>query len=240
MRRLSTLVAALGAVFAMGSAHALFVIVDDFNAPDMFVADLTSAAGGGVVAGPVGPVNPPDNTLSRTVKHELLIGTNAFPGIGSNVVIGTTSFPAGSFNGNNGTGRDSEVSIAWLLPVNYLFGVGPASFRFDVLSSDANITSVDLYFGGAALASGATATGGLLGSFVVPGNTLNTALLFNFTDATRQQINAGGWLRLVINGEDGWDMALDSFGFEIPEPTSLALVGLALLGAGVVSRRRKF
>lgn len=149
-------------------------------------------------------------------------------------------FPTGSFNGNNATGRDSEVSLAWLLPVNYLFGVGPASFRFDVLSSDANITSVELFFGGAALASGATATGGSLGVFVVPGNTINTPLLFNFSDATRQAINVGGWLRLVINGEDGWDMALDSFGFQIPEPTSLALVGLALLGAGVVSRRRKF
>jgi PEP-CTERM motif len=241
MRRFSTLVAALGAVFAMSSAQAMFITVDDFNGPDMFVVDTTTAASGGVVQGPVGPVNSP-GTLQRTVKHELFTGPNSASGLGSSVLIGNDAFPAGSLNVNNATGRDSEVSIAWLLPANFLLGTGPASFRFDVISSDANLTNARLFFGGAALVSGASALGTEIlpvGGFNIPGNTANTAEFFNFSDAVRQQINAGGWLRLVINGEDGWDLSLDSFGFQVPEPTSLALVGLALVGAGVVSRRRK-
>ena len=239
MRRFSSLVAALGAVFVMGSAQAQFILVDNFNSPDLLLFDTTTAAGGGALAGPFGPSNGANMpAIQRTVKHELLIGPNG-TGSASNVEIGSAAFPTGSFNGNNSTGRDSEVSMAWLMPTNFLFGIGPAAFRFDVLSSDANITVAELFFGGAALASGATATGGSLGVFAIPGNTLNTTLLFNFDNTTRQAINAGGWLRLVINGEDGWDLALDSFGFQVPEPTSLALVGLALLGAGVVSRRRK-
>jgi hypothetical protein len=43
----------------------------------------------------------------------------------------------------------------------------------------------------------------------------------------------------VLNGSNEWDLSLDSFGVTIPEPTSIALVGLALLGAGVASRRRQ-
>jgi hypothetical protein len=52
-------------------------------------------------------------------------------------------------------------------------------------------------------------------------------------------LNAGGTLTMIVDGGNGWDLSLDSFGFSIPEPTSLALVGLALLGAGVASRRRQ-
>jgi len=234
MRRVSTLVAALGAVFAMGSAQAQFFLVDDFNGPDMFVADLTTAAGGGLTIGPVGPTNGLNMpALSRTVTHELLVGPNAASGIFvagsfSNVIIGSTSFPTGSLNISNATGRDSEVTIAWTLPPNFLAGVGPANFRFDVISSDANQTTAQLFFGATSL-----------GNFPIAGNSANAAQLFSFDDVIRQQINAGGNLRLVLNGEDGWDMSLDSFGFQIPEPTTLALVGLALLGAGVASRRRK-
>jgi hypothetical protein len=46
-------------------------------------------------------------------------------------------------------------------------------------------------------------------------------------------------LTLRITGDEAWDFAIDSFGFQIPEPATLALTGLALIGAGVASRRRK-
>ena len=44
---------------------------------------------------------------------------------------------------------------------------------------------------------------------------------------------------LKFTGADGWDFAIDSVLFATPEPTSIALVGLALIGVGVVARRRK-
>ena len=44
---------------------------------------------------------------------------------------------------------------------------------------------------------------------------------------------------MTFVGDLGWDISIDEIGFIIPEPTSLALAGLALLGAGLASRRRK-
>jgi hypothetical protein len=230
MRKLLKIAAAISTVFALGAAQAAsFVLVDDFNGPDMLVFDTTTASGGGVTVGPVGPVNTGGAIpLSRTVTHELLAGPNGPTGSSSNVEIGSTAFPTGSLNVNNATGRDSQVTIAWTLPSNFITDPGATSFLFNVILSDANTTTAQLFIGATSL-----------GSFLIPGNSANLPLAFAITAANKGLINAGGILKMVLDGEDGWDMAMDSFGFQIPEPTSLALVGLALLGAGVVTRRRK-
>jgi hypothetical protein len=44
---------------------------------------------------------------------------------------------------------------------------------------------------------------------------------------------------MTLSGGDAWNLVLDSFSITVPEPTSLALVGLALLGAGFAASRRK-
>jgi uncharacterized protein YaaW (UPF0174 family) len=79
----------------------------------------------------------------------------------------------------------------------------------------------------------------LIGSYSIPGNTSNLPLSFAVSAATQNLMALGGNLELVLNGSNEWDLSLDSFGVTIPEPTSIALVGLALLGAGVASRRRQ-
>jgi hypothetical protein len=221
MRRLSTLVAALATVFTVGSANALVVLIDDFNSPDLEVIDQ---AGGGAT------VSLPTNPNGRYVSHELLSGTNTLGGIGSSVTIGSSSIPTGSLNVNNSTGRDSEVKVGWTLANGLILDntFGPASFLFDVITSDANATSAALYFNNV-----------LIGSYSIPGNTSNLPLSFAVSAATQNLMALGGNLELVLNGSNEWDLSLDSFGVTIPEPTSIALVGLALLGAGVASRRRQ-
>jgi hypothetical protein len=221
MRRLSTLVAALATVFTVGSANALVVLIDDFNSPDLEVIDQ---AGGGAT------VSLPTNPNGRYVSHELLSGTNTLGGIGSSVTIGSSSIPTGSLNVNNSTGRDSEVKVGWTLANGLILDntFGPASFLFDVITSDANATSAALYFNNV-----------LIGSYSIPGNTSNLPLSFAVSAATQNLMALGGNLELVLNGANEWDLSLDSFGVTIPEPTSIALVGLALLGAGVASRRRQ-
>jgi hypothetical protein len=221
MRRLSVITAALAAAFAVGNANALVILIDDFNSPDLTVID--QAGGGATVVGPTLP-------NGRTVSHELLAGTNDLGGSGSIVKIGTVAFPAGSLEMANANLRDSEVKVTWTLAAGLVLDSsnGPASFLFDVLASDGNPTTAELFFNNVSI-----------GLFVIPGNTFNLPLAYGVSAATQNLMNAGGTMTLAINGATGWDMSLDSFGVTIPEPTSLALVGLALLGAGVASRRRK-
>jgi hypothetical protein len=221
MRRLSTLVAALATVFTVGSANALVILIDDFNSPDLVLADMT--LGGGAAS--LGPTLPND----RTVTHELLAGTNVTGG-NSKVTIGSTTFPAGTMEMANDNLRDSEVTVSWTLVNGQILDSsnGPASFLFQVVASDGNPTTAELFFNNVSI-----------GNYVIPGNTFNLPLSFGVSAATQDLMNGGGNLRLAINGDTGWDMSIDSFGVTIPEPTSIALVGLALLGAGVASRRRQ-
>ena len=219
MRRISTLVAALAAAFAVGNANALVILIDDFNSPDITVSDLTTADGA-VVSAATAP-------NGRVVSHDLLTGTG---GSGTYVAIGSSTFPVGALEVANASGRDSEVKISWTLAAGLVLDstFGPASFLFDVIESDGNPTSVELLFNNVSV-----------GSYSIPGGTLGLPLAFGVSAATQNLMNTGGTLQLVVNGATGWDMTLDSFGVTIPEPTSIALVGLALLGAGVASRRRQ-
>lgn len=221
MRRISTLVAGLAAAFAVGNASAVVILIDDFNSPDVFLAD--QVGGGASTLGPTAP-------NGRIVSHELLTGTNDGTGSGSLVKIGSATFPVGALEVANGSGRDSEVKISWTLAAGLILDstFGPASFLFDVIQSDGNPTSVQLLFNGSSV-----------GSYSIPGNTANLPLSFAVSAATQNLMNGGGTLQLVVNGATGWDMTMDSFGVSIPEPASIALVGLALLGAGVASRRRQ-
>ena len=64
---------------------------------------------------------------------------------------------------------------------------------------------------------------------------------FNLTSAQQNTISSPGnqVLKLVLNGPTGWDLRLDNLRFELPEPGSLPLVALALVGAVVALNRRK-
>jgi hypothetical protein len=109
MRKFLSLIPAVGALLAMSHVNAALIAIDPFGGPDMFVAD-TTINGVGVSVGPVGPVNPPANTLSRTVTHELLAGNNSgVGGASSNLSIGSVSSPAGAFTVFNDVDRDSQV-----------------------------------------------------------------------------------------------------------------------------------
>jgi hypothetical protein len=228
MRRIAALAIATAAALAVGNAQALVFVVDTFDSPDMVLFDTTVGGGGVSVTG--GPVNPPVNTLSRTLTHELLAGSNA-GGLASNVTIGTASEPTGSLNINNGTNRDSQVTVSWLLGAGFITdSSGPAaSVRFDLLKSDLNSASFELFWNNVSF-----------GSQTFPAVNALTPILFALTAAQQDAIaNNAGTLKLVIDGVPDYDLSIDAIGFQIPEPATLALAGLALIGAGVASRRRK-
>jgi hypothetical protein len=219
MRRLSTLVAALATVFTVGAANAVVVIVDDFNAPDLTLFDTI---GGDSIAATA------NQSPVRTVSHELITATGN-GGLQSSVLIGNVAFPAGVLQMSNANSIDSQVKVNWTLAVGAVPTTLPVFFFFDVVESDAVQKTI-----GFSLDGGATT----FASYSI-GAATNTPLLFGVNAMQQAALNAGGTLTMIVDGGNGWDLSLDSFGFSIPEPTSLALVGLALLGAGVASRRRQ-
>ena len=224
MRRISTLVAALAIGFAASSAQALILPVDDFSAPSMTLFDPTGNAGGGVSSGLIA-----GGGFSRTITHELLQpGNPNSTCVDSCVRMGGATFPPGRLVMSNTDNNDSEVTVSWALLAGFVPLGSPVSFFFDVINSDGNPINTDIYINNV-----------LVAGFVIPSNSLNITRTFGLTLGQQATLNAGGVLQLRVNGVEGWDMTLDTVGFNIPEPTTLALVGLALLGAGVVSRRRK-
>lgn len=230
MRRLTHLAAAMGAAFALGSAQAAVLIVDDFNTPagSQVVIDGTGNDGN-AVSGASLATTAGNLATTRTITHEMLTaGANG--GNLSSVSVGNGNVPTGALAMNNGSTVDSQASVSWTLgalpPI-----AGPVSFFFRVIQSNVGVPAANnvLSF---SLNGGALAT-------VSIGNATNQDLFFTLTAAQAASIQNGGTLMMTANGSADWDLSLDTFGLAIPEPASLALVGLGLLGAGVASRRRK-
>ena len=162
---------------------------------------------------------------------------------------------AGSFNINVSTGLGDAATPA-------LFGLDLNSVNTSLAAGTLRLTltETDLNFGatGSALFSGligGTTTGNVNWSLLVDDNNVGgygvgtvamsggTASSGAFSDSGSSTLPASDpfALTLVVDITHGASGGTTSFDFSgsIPEPTSLALISLALLGAGVASRRRK-
>lgn len=224
MRRFSALMAAVAATFAMSSAQALVMVVDTFNAPAAGV-QLIDATGGDV-----GVAAYSDAT--RSIFHRLdtatLVGQNS-TGLFSSVGLAGGTIPPGNVQMRNADTVTSTVSLNWTLAPGFVPSTGPVSFYFTVYSSDAVTKSI------AASIDGNPIAGFTINEVLAPGE-LKT---FVVSIADQAALALGGVLGMTFTGALGWDISIDEIGFLIPEPTSLALAGLALVGAGLASRRRK-
>ena len=231
MRRFSTLVAALATVFSVGTASASNILIDDFSLPSPGAQTLFDNTGAGVslvtlVPGTVVP--------GRTLTHQLILGApNNATGSQSSVGVGDLpNFAPGQLHAANGSPSfNSIVTLTWTLaPLTAALG---DSLTIDVISSNIGV-------GPGLLANNIDMT-------ILGGSATTTHTLFNnFTGSVSHMLVAadiaalalGTTMTIRFSGDPSWDGSYDNVRI-VPEPASLALVGLALVGAGLASRRRK-
>jgi hypothetical protein len=242
MRKLLSLATAVVTAFTLSAAQATVISIDDFNSPDMYASSGVIGVGdvqvGGLGIAPGG----------RTVTHTLTLGTNvAVPfgggtghiGTASGVTVGTVANPTGSMAMYNATGSNSVVDLKWSLSsviTTQIDTAAPLSFFFAIVGSDTVAKNIEYSLNGTTYT---TLVSGFATAVSAPTSIpLTVALSQAEAIAIKNNGNATDlWLR--FSGNEGWDLSIDSVGLSTPEPTSLALVGLALVGAGVVARRRK-
>ncbi len=224
MKRTLLAIAALAAT-SLASAVPIVITIDNFNSPNV-----------GPVSAPLGGTSTNTDAV-RTWSISTLAGPAN--GDGATLTIGSGTFPVGLLEVANASGRDTEVAVSYNLSAAVLAGI-PAnafniSFFLQVVQSDGNPTDMAFTLGGAPLAA-----------FAIAPNTINQGVSFGLNAAQLVALTAGGDLGLKLNGATGWDLTIDQFGFSyeipasvpVPEPASLALVGLALAAAGFASRRK--
>jgi hypothetical protein len=245
MRKILSLAAAVASVFAIGAAQAGVILIDDFNSPTPAQKAFDPTGGDATpgLAGPLAITGNPLPLLATTRTLSNLIATagvdNSVTGangtLSSIVAGGSPNFPLNTLNINNGTGIDSNNKVIWTInapPPGSLSG--PVSLFFQVLFSNVGIPGANNFFS-------FDINGTPISTVASVGNVSNVGLTFALSAADVALFAAPGTktLTMSITGDAGYDLTLDSFGLQVPEPTSLALVGLALFGVGVVVSRRK-
>ena len=239
MTKLLPLAVAVVSTFALGSAQAVALLVDNFNTPlsggQTASDNVAGGPGTGVSSGVYNIPSGNGIALTRELIAECSsgLGTPATPCM--QVVAGADGLGGLQFlNRTNTTGNGSVIwSIASFTVTN------PASLLFVVVASNPQGSSVvDFRFDG----NGDGLYNNVSTDFTLSSQSFGnvpTSLPFMLTATQAGLLSAGGALRMDVSGGQGWNATIDAFSIEMPEPGSVALVGLALVGAGVASRRRK-
>jgi hypothetical protein len=235
MSKLTQICAAAALALVASSASAATILVDNFNAPVVAATDSDSNKTDGlfdllftetVAGGTTGGVAATRNIyLNQT-------GTgNSDVTIGGGPVDGALVFDTAV--GGVTTPNTTKGRVVWTINP-FSLGAGPYELLFNIVASAVGTSSVN-----SSITFSFVGTSNWSQSFTFPASNDPVSVPFALLGTQAAAFADGGVLTLDLTGGRGWNMAIDSFSIEVPEPSSLALVGLALVGAGVAARRRK-
>ncbi|MGF1687607.1 PEP-CTERM sorting domain-containing protein [Photobacterium japonica] len=230
---------AVAASMAFASQAQATMVIDDFSDPVLLGNSVNDTTAGG---GGVGSTFDSGTVLGgeRDIFIELLSpGFNPLSGAVLAVSGGSLTYEAGS--GAIATGKiqydgddnDADVLDADGLGSEDLAANGNA-FLLDVLDADFGFTfSIEVWSG----AGGSS----FKNEYVAAGTNVPVTRSFAFSDFTGVDFTDVSAIEFVINteglaGQTSIDFTIDAF--KVPEPTSMALFGLGLMGLGYTRRRK--
>ncbi|AOF85342.1 PEP-CTERM -sorting domain protein [Hydrogenophaga sp. RAC07] len=239
MIKLSKIAAAAVLALSFGGAHAL--VIDSFTVPQGMEISDKLTDGNTVSAAQVGGGDILGSFRDVYVSKQGNVAADPNAGVSANVFLGgdggTLSYNEQSGQNGFGTVRWDGISTGGAIDIDGLGGLDltafGTSFKVDLIRADAGLPLTffvwsdvmnDNVYSMSSLMLTATGAG---------------SYIFNFSDFIGANFADVGALELQINGGQMGDLdAQVDMVSVVPEPGTLALAGIALLGLGAIRRRK--